>query len=48
MPGSVKDLLVEVQTVHADFVLLALAARGHFAGLEDLHGLAVLPGRLQS
>lgn len=33
VPGGVEDLLVEVQTVHADFVLLALAARTHFAGL---------------
>lgn len=33
VPRSVKDLLVEVQTVHADFVLLAFAACGHFAGL---------------
>lgn len=47
VPGGVEDLLVEVQTVHADFVLLALATCRHLAGLEDLHRLAVLPGRLQ-
>jgi len=47
MPGRVEDLLVEVQTVHADFVLLALSARAHLARLQDLHGLAVLSGGLQ-
>ena len=29
MPGSVQDLLVEVQTVNRDFVFLSLAARTH-------------------
>ena len=29
VPGSVKDLLVEVQTVDVDLVLLALAASAH-------------------
>lgn len=33
MPRSVKDLLVEVQTVHADFILLTFATSAHFAGL---------------
>lgn len=47
MPGSVEDLLVEVQAVHADFVLLPLAASGHFAGLERGPWFAALPGRLQ-
>lgn len=33
VPGGVKDFLVEVQTVHADLVLLAFAAGAHLAGL---------------
>lgn len=47
MPGSVEDLLVEVQAVHADLVLLPLAAGGHFARLERGPRFAALPGRLQ-
>lgn len=47
MPGSVQDLLIEVQTIHADFILFAFAACAHLAGLQDLHGLAVFTGRLQ-
>jgi predicted transposase YdaD len=34
VPGSVEYLLVEVQTVHADLVLLPLSARTH---LQDNH-----------
>lgn len=34
MPGRVKDLLVEIQAVHADFVLFSLAARADLLGLE--------------
>ena len=29
MPGSVKDLLVEVQAIHRDLVLFPLPARAH-------------------
>lgn len=47
VPGGVEDLLVEVQTVHADFVLLAFATRRHLAGFKYLHGLAILSGCLQ-
>lgn len=47
VPGSVEDLLVEVQAVHADFILLPLAASGHFARFERSPGFAALPGRLQ-
>lgn len=47
MPGSVQDLLIEVQTIHTDFILFAFAACAHLAGLQDLHGLAVFTGRLQ-
>ena len=47
MPGSVEDLLVEVQTVHADLILLTFATRAHLTGLQDLHGHAILPRRLQ-
>jgi hypothetical protein len=32
VPGSVEYLLVEVQTVHADLVLLPLSARTHLQG----------------
>lgn len=47
MPGSVQDLLIEVQAVHADLVLLPLASRGHFAWFERSPRFAALPGRLQ-
>lgn len=47
VPGAVQDFLVEVQTVHADLVLLALAPGADLAGLEGLQGLAVLAGCLQ-
>lgn len=33
MPSSVKDFLVEVQTIHADFILLAFPSSAHLAGL---------------
>lgn len=42
-----EDLLVEVQAVHADLVLLPLAAGGHFARFERGPRFAALPGRLQ-
>ena len=29
VPGSVQDLLVEVQAVHGDFILFPLATRTH-------------------
>ena len=29
VPGSVEDLLVEVQAVHGDFILFPLTARTH-------------------
>lgn len=47
MPGSVEDLLVEVQAVHADLILLPFAASGHFAWFERSPWFAALPGRLQ-
>ena len=47
MPGSVEDLLVEVQAVYADLILLPLAAGGHFAWFERGPWFAALPGRLQ-
>lgn len=47
MPGSVEDLLVEVQAVHADLVLLPLAAGGHFARFQRRPWFAALPGCLQ-
>lgn len=47
VPGCVQDLLVEVQTVHADLVLLAFPARTHLPGLQHLQRLAVLTGCLQ-
>ena len=31
MPGSVKDLLVEVQAIHRDLVLFPLPARAHLS-----------------
>lgn len=42
-----EDLLVEVQAVHADLILLPLAASGHFAWFERGPRFAALPGRLQ-
>lgn len=42
-----EDLLVEVQAVHADFVLLPLASGGHFAWFEGGPRFAALPGRLE-
>lgn len=47
VPGSVEDLLIEVQAVHADLVLLPLASRGHLAWFERGPRFAALPGRLQ-
>lgn len=47
VPGGVQDLLVEVQAVHADLVLAALAANAHFARLENGPRLAVLARGLQ-
>lgn len=47
VPGSVEDLLIEVQAVHADLVLLPLAPCGHFARFERSPRFAALPGRLQ-
>lgn len=47
MPGSVEDLLVEVQAVHADLILLPLAACGYFTWFERGPWFAALPGRLQ-
>ena len=54
VPGRVQDLLVEVQTVHADLVLLALAAAATAAAagadparLQQLQRQVVLAGRLQ-
>lgn len=47
MPGSVEDLLVEVQAVYADLVLLPLAAGRHLARLERGPRFAALPGRLK-
>lgn len=47
VPGSVEDLLIEVQAVHADLVFLPLAPRGHFARFERSSRFAALPGRLQ-
>ena len=38
VPGSVKDLLVEVETVHADLVLLPFAPGAH---LNDEHVVLV-------
>ena len=47
VPGRVKDLFVEVQTVDADLVLLALAARADAPRLERLLRLEVLAARLE-
>lgn len=47
MPGSVEDLLVEVQAVHADLILLPLATSGHFTWFECSPWFAALPGCLQ-
>lgn len=47
VPGSVEDLLIEVQAVHADLVLLPFAPCGHFARFECSPRFAALPGRLQ-
>lgn len=47
VPGGVQDLLVEVQAVHADLVLLPLAAGANPARLQDLPGLAALARSLQ-
>lgn len=42
VPGCVKDLLIEVQTVHANLILLPLTPCAHFPGLQVRSGLAVL------
>lgn len=47
VPGSVEDLLIEVQAVHADLVLLPFASRGHFTWFERGPWFAALPGGLQ-
>lgn len=47
VPGRVQNLLVEVQAVHADLVLLPLAAGADLARLQHRTRLVVLPGRLQ-
>lgn len=47
VPGSVEDLLVEVQAVHADLVFLPLATSGHFPWFERSPGFAAFSGCLQ-
>lgn len=47
MPGGVQNLLVEVETVHADLVLLPFAASANFAWLQHRLRLDDVPGRLQ-
>lgn len=48
VPGSVEDLLGEVQAVHADVVLSALSPSGtNPPRLQDSPGFAALPRRLQ-
>lgn len=47
VPGGVKDLLVEVQTVHADFVFLSFAAGAHLPRFEHGTGFTVFPRSLQ-
>lgn len=48
MPCCMENLLVEVQTVNAYFILLPLAPRTHLARLQDGTRFAALPGRFQS
>lgn len=42
VPGCVKDLLIEVQTVHANLVFLSLTPCTYFPGLQAGSGFAVL------
>lgn len=48
MPGSMKDLLIKVQTVYTDLILFTFPTCAYFARFQDRPRLAVLPRRLQS
>ena len=41
MPGSVKDLLVEVQAIHRDLVLFPLPARAHLSKIKHFNSLKI-------
>lgn len=47
VPSCVKDLLTEVQAVHADLVFAPFAANTNLSWLEDGSGFAVLPRGFQ-
>lgn len=48
VPGSMEDLLIEVQAVYTDLILFTFPTCAHFARLQDRPWLAVLPRRLES
>lgn len=47
VPRSMEDLLVEVQAVHADFILLSLSTCGNLPWFESSSWFAALSGSLQ-
>lgn len=47
MPGGVQDLLIKVETVHADLFLLPFAASANFSWLQHRLRLNDIPGRFQ-